>query len=204
MEAEAPLIAHLDGVALRDLTGVINNSHEVLGQGGFGRVAAVDIAGCQPLCVKTILDEDLMEDTLQEAQHMFALRDVSGIPRILGISESPLALLMTRHGRYTLKDVALGRAEGLEVSTVQVFQGLALLMDILQDIHSHGLVHNDIKPDNVIIELDEDGQVKVTLLDLGCMSAVGEKPYEDEDNETASNTDFMLQSGYMQRDIERQ
>ena len=58
MEAAAPLHAHLDGVALRDLTGVIENSHEVLGEGAYGCVAAVDIDGCQPLCVKTIFDED--------------------------------------------------------------------------------------------------------------------------------------------------
>ena len=105
---------------------------------------------------------------------MHALRDVSGVPRVLGISESPLALLMTRHGRYTLFDVAKGRTEGLEISVGQVFQGLALLVDILRDIHAYALVHNDVKPDNVIIEVDEDGLVKVTLLDFGFMTAVGE------------------------------
>lgn len=115
---------------------------------------------------------------MREAQYLHALRDVSGLPRVLGISENPLALLMTRHGRYTLFDVARGRTEGLVVSVAQVFQGLYQLADILQDIHLHGLVHNDIKPDNVMIEVDEEDQVKVTLLDLGLMTAVGEQPYE--------------------------
>lgn len=121
VEAAAPFESDLNGVALRDLNGVIENSHEVLGEGGYGRVLAVDIAGCPPLCVKIIFDEDLVEETLQEAQYMLALQDVSGIPCVLGISESPLALLMTRHGTHTLFDVARGRTEGLKVSVSQVF-----------------------------------------------------------------------------------
>ena len=131
LEAVAPLVSHLNGVALRDLDYLVETSDEVLGQGGFGCVAAVDIAGCPPLCVKTIFNEDLMEDTLREAEYMFSLRDVAGLPRVLGISQSPLAILMSRHGKYTFMDVAMGSAEGLEVSLAQVFQGFSLLTYIL-------------------------------------------------------------------------
>ena len=131
LETIAPLESHLNGVALRDLEYLVDTSDEVLGQGGYGCVAVVDIAGCPPLCVKTIFNEDLAEDTLREAEYMLALRDVDGLPRVFGISLSPLAILMSRHGRYTLLDVARGSAQGLEVSLAQVFQGFSKLTHIL-------------------------------------------------------------------------
>ena len=100
LEQAAPLYAHENGLPIRDLSNIIENIDDVLGEGGFGRVAAVDPPACEPLCVKTIksFHGDLVDETLREAQHMLALKDVDGLPRVLGVSKSPLAILMTRHG----------------------------------------------------------------------------------------------------------
>ena len=72
-------------------------------------------------------------------------------------------------------DVANGT---LVVSVAKVFQCLSQVADILQNIHSRGLVHNDVKPANITIEVDKDNKVKVTLVDLGLMTAVGERSAE--------------------------
>ena len=69
-------------------------------------------------------------------------------------------------------DVANGT---LVVSVAKVFQCLSQVADILQNIHTRGLVHNDVKPANITIEVDKDNKVKVTLVDLGLMTAVGER-----------------------------
>ena len=106
LDSAAPLTSHFHGVPIRDLKTVIENSREVLGRGGYGSVAAVDVTGCPPLCVKTIFKENRKFETMREAKFMVALENVPGLPRVLGISRSPLALLMTRHGKYTLLDVA--------------------------------------------------------------------------------------------------
>ena len=38
--------------------------------------------------------------------------------------------------------------------------------------------------------MDKDGQVKVTLIDLGSMSAVGDSPYKQ--NQTTSESEYLL------------
>ena len=106
LDSAAPLTSYYDGVPIRDLKAVIENSGEVLGRGGYGSVTAVDLTGCPPLCVKTIFKESRKFETMREAKFMVALENVPGLPRVLGISSSPLAVLMTRHGKYTLLDVA--------------------------------------------------------------------------------------------------
>ena len=47
----------------------------------------------------------------------------------------------------------------------------------LQGIHARGYLHNDIKEDQIAVEINEAGDVKATLLDLGCMTRIGERPY---------------------------
>ena len=106
LNSAAPLTSHYDGVPIRDLKTVIENSRVVLGWGGYGSVTAVNVTGCPPLCVKTMFKESRKFETMREAKFMVSLENVPGLPRVLGISRSPLAILMTRHGKYTLLDVA--------------------------------------------------------------------------------------------------
>ena len=38
-------------------------------------------------------------------------------------------------------------------------------------------MHNDLKADQIALEVNEIGEVKATLLDLGKMTRIGERPY---------------------------
>ena len=45
------------GVIQRDLAPLIAQSHEVLGQGAFGKVHGVSVKGSHPLCIKVMGDQ---------------------------------------------------------------------------------------------------------------------------------------------------
>lgn len=57
------------------------------------------------------------------------------------------------------------RANLLPVDVVLDIAGQAL--SALDYLHSNGIVHRDISPDNLILGQDSDGRPKVTLIDLG-------------------------------------
>ena len=41
------------------------------------------------------------------------------------------------------------------------------LVDILKIVHTSHRTYNDLKPDNVMVDMTEDGQSKVHLVDYG-------------------------------------
>lgn len=49
------------------------------------------------------------------------------------------------------------------------------VLDALAALHRRGIVHRDVKPDNVIVEKKLGDEVHVTLLDLGCASVPPER-----------------------------
>jgi len=70
-----------------------------------------------------------------------------------------LETVIDRHGRLDLKLV-------LEIAT-QVTAGLAA-------VHKQNLVHRDIKPTNIMVNLDEEDTVTAKIIDLGLAKAVNE------------------------------
>ena len=52
------------------------------------------------------------------------------------------------------------------------------LMEILGSVHAAGYVHNDLKADQVAVDMGVSG-VDITLLDLGKMTKIGGRPYKD-------------------------
>jgi serine/threonine-protein kinase len=49
------------------------------------------------------------------------------------------------------------------------------VLDALAALHRRGIVHRDVKPDNVIVEKKLGDEIHVTLLDLGCASVPPER-----------------------------
>ena len=106
-----------------------------------------------------------------EVKLLKALEWVAGLPRVLGYSVKPPAYLMTRHGTHTLHDMDMGTTN--EILLIDI---LVDLTKILEEVHSVGYVHNDLKADQVAVAVGET-KVEVTLLDLGNMTPLGYQPY---------------------------
>jgi serine/threonine protein kinase len=53
---------------------------------------------------------------------------------------------------------------------LRLYRGIA---DAITELHEHGFVHNDIKPDNILIKHDENKEPVVVLVDFGFTSKEG-------------------------------
>lgn len=50
---------------------------------------------------------------------------------------------------------------------------VAALLDAVAHVHDHGLVHNDLKPDDIFVSMRPDGTFSVVLVDLGLAARAG-------------------------------
>jgi len=138
-----------------------------LGRGGFATV----YRGWDPLlrrevAIKALLphlarDPGLRRRFLAEAQALARLQHVNIVPVYdVGETETQPYFAMALVDGRTLAEVL---RDGKRLSVEQVIDLLRSLASALDELHSHGLVHRDVKPQNVMV----DGSSRVVLMDLG-------------------------------------
>lgn len=140
----------------------------VLGKGGQGAVYAVDDRLSSASLVAKVLAPDVMAHPrlvqffVDEAR-IAATLDHPGIPKVHDVGVAPgerIWMVMDRVEGETLK--ARVRREG-RLGTDEVLSVVRGVLEALVAVHSAGLVHRDVKPDNIM--LGPEGEV--WLLDLG-------------------------------------
>ncbi|MGK2857652.1 MAG: serine/threonine protein kinase [Thermoanaerobaculia bacterium] len=145
---------------------------ERLGRGGMGEVYKVRHTHLNTIRVVKVMRPQLHGDqtlndrfvreaklaTLIQHQNVSTLHDFSSLPDgsfymiVEYIDGLNLAALIRRDGRLgirTVIDIAIQTLHGLDA------------------IHSAGIVHRDISPDNIMVSTDASGQQRVKLIDLG-------------------------------------
>jgi PAS domain S-box-containing protein len=173
----------LDGLVAGELTGhVLENRYQlagVLGAGGMGTVyRAKNLRNGETCAVKVLLAE-LCRDTKMRRRLFREIQAVSqvshnNVVRVLDYGEDE------RAGAFMVMEYLDGRPldaivhEHGALSLCFTIKVALSLCDGLGAIHSHGLVHCDLKPSNV--NLLGDGRVKV--LDLGLV-----KPFDPASSE---------------------
>ena len=100
---------------------------------------------------------------IREAKTMQSLNKVEGIVEMKDVfaENNTVYIVMEYVEGQTLKEYVKENGNKLPMSTV--LELLEPVMDALEQIHAHNLIHRDISPDNIMV--GPDG--KVTLLDLG-------------------------------------
>jgi serine/threonine protein kinase len=82
-----------------------------------------------------------------------------------GVSQDGLPYIIMELLSGRVLDAAL--ADGARLSVARTAEILAPVCDVLATAHAQGLVHRDIKPDNVFLHRDASGREVVKLLDFG-------------------------------------
>jgi len=155
-----------------------------LGGGGFAATYRKRVKGSKPgsetrFAVKVFpLEkiEDLEireEDVRREATTLGMLRHKHVI-RYFGLVETDedMALVMELAQGGSLADLIRARAPSAGVDTEVLCMVMSQMADALDYIHGHGIVHRDVKPDNMLLAHAEgSGPVCVKLADFG-VSAV--------------------------------
>ena len=161
----------------QDLKGrVLEDRYHVerqLGAGGMGTVWLAEdrkFDGGRPVVIKMphpeiLLREGFRERFEQEIKSLVSL-ELSGVVRVLDVGrfgETPFCVLQYLRGG------SLSLRYGERQSPEQVLSWLVPVARILDRIHRRGVVHRDIKPDNILF--DDEGDVYVA--DFGIAKAVG-------------------------------
>ena len=150
-----------------------------LGEGGFGHTYLAHDTRIpnEPLCVVKHLkpassDREYLKVASRlftsEAQILAQLGDHDRIPRLLAYFEQAGEF-------YLVEEFVEGRSlelelvRGYRLSEIQVIQILDDILSILEYIHSHGVIHRDIKPDNIIRRKSDR---KLVLIDFGAIKQV--------------------------------
>jgi formylglycine-generating enzyme required for sulfatase activity len=145
-----------------------------LGQGGFGRTfRAVNQGRFNEPCVIKQLSppSDVQKQTAamkeyvrlfnQEAQRLYELGKHPQIPELISFFEQDKQLYLVQEfidGQNLVEELQQGTK-----TEVQVREILTELLPILQFIHEKGVIHRDIKPDNIMRRRDG----KLILIDFG-------------------------------------
>ncbi|KAI5180539.1 hypothetical protein NEOKW01_0843 [Nematocida sp. AWRm80] len=138
---------------------------EKIGQGSFGIVyEGRPEKSTRKVAIKIELIEENKYSQLENENEIYKkLEGIGGFPRIefFGVTESYRYLVMEYLG-MSLEDMLAIRNRKFCVKTV--FIVAKRMIDLIEQLHSIGYIHRDLKPDNFLIGRDPK---KLFLIDLG-------------------------------------
>jgi serine/threonine-protein kinase len=161
---------------------------EVISSGGMGTVFRADqltlgrTVAVKVLKAELARDEEMVRRFHSEARAASRLNHPNTIA-IIDFGQTPeglLFLVMEYVRGCTLRDVL---RDEFPIPRARLLEMMRQLLEGLQEAHSQGVIHQDIKPDNVLIERLSSGRDLVKLTDFGIARLRGEEPIVDEDGQ---------------------
>jgi serine/threonine protein kinase len=177
-----------------------------LEEGGFGKVfVAEDILKFNSKCVVKQFIQPYDEDSEKgkkaralfqtEARILFELEDYPQVPNLLAFFEGEDWIVQELINGESL----LNELEQKTFDEGQILNLLTQLLPVLREIHNRGILHRDIKPDNIMRNRDNN---KLVLIDFGIAKQVLEldEPIERSTNFKAPKSTNFGTSGYQDPD----
>ncbi|MEH2159551.1 MAG: protein kinase [Nostoc sp.] len=149
---------------------------QILGQGGFGRTyLAEDQRRFNELCaIKELISTATEALALQKAQELFHREaailyqiEHPQVPKFRERFEQDQRLFLVEDyvAGQTYRNMLDERlAVGRTFTETEVLQLIQSLLPVLEHIHSRGIIHRDISPENIILR---DSDTKPVLIDFG-------------------------------------
>ena len=152
---------------------------DILGRGGMGIVyAGVDTHNHQPVVIKacTKLMSPSLYDEVEVIKRLAALRSV---PRVfdLGVHEDATYMVAKFCSGVTLRTILKSMSAMTLIDRLRWFIQIAKpLLLVVDQIHSQDVIHRDLKSDNILVILDQQGRLtdptKIRIIDFG-ISLIG-------------------------------
>ena len=166
----------LQAVQELDPSLLIKTDDRPIGSGTFGNFFLAKYRGMETVVKEMKKCDESREETercklevLHEAKMLRSLGDHPNLPFLFGVltEREPYAIVIqflgTGKETPTLQRVVRKRMLDKK-STANVFKEIA---ETLEHIHSRGIVHNDLKSNNVIIQRKNGGSFKPIIIDFG-------------------------------------
>ena len=179
---------------------------ELIGRGGFGAVyAAWDVKLEREVAVKALRHDlfptsALLERFEREGKTVAKLRHPNILPvYTVGEGEGIVFMVMPRVDGESLKEV-LHRGDPIPVPEVlRILSGVA---DALAAAHEGGVIHRDVKPENIMLEGRDR---RVLLMDFGIAKAVDASAHELTGTDMVVGTPYYMspEQASGERDIDR-
>ncbi|XP_069808975.1 protein kinase C delta type-like [Dendropsophus ebraccatus] len=151
------------------------NVHQVLGRGAFGKVVLASVPGRNIKMAVKIIDKKRNEEEtiIRERQILLAAQDCPFICQLYAAQQSEeRAYLIMEYLPGGSLEALVEMCGCLNIGNVRFYT--AEMICGLQFLHGLNIVHEDLKPDNVM--LDADGHIRI--IDLG-MAREGSNTAED-------------------------
>ncbi|KAM3091815.1 protein kinase domain-containing protein [Phormidesmis sp. 146-35] len=158
----------------------------ILGSGGFGHAYVTEDTQRpgNPLCVLKHLsfasqDPAIVRQArrmfLAEAETLEKLGRHEQIPQLLAYFEEDEEFYLVQEfieGHPLSEELTLG----FQFSETQVIELLEEVLEILEFVHAHGVIHRDLKPDNLIRRASDR---KIFLIDFGAVKNIAQSVVDD-------------------------
>ncbi|KAI3632377.1 hypothetical protein MIR68_009483 [Amoeboaphelidium protococcarum] len=125
----------------------------------------------------TWTQEELVLNFKTEVAIMWSLNFHENIIKLIGFTDEPLSIVMKYYAR-SLSDVIKNAALHYALTPEVVFRMTYHVSDALCEMHSIGIVHRDIKPNNILIdaprEIGDPNYWRAVICDFGLAKIIGE------------------------------
>jgi serine/threonine-protein kinase len=151
----------------------------LLGEGGMGAVfEAMDAQTGEAVALKVLHDryaaqEEFVKRFLHEARVMRRIPH-HGIPRVIDAGKDERGRAYIALERLDGRDLSDALDEG-PLDAKEVVEIGHQLLSVLAAVHAHGIIHRDVKPENIFLAFEGEGDdLKVKLLDFGIAKVHGD------------------------------
>jgi len=169
---------------------IIGNRYQiikVLGAGGFGEtyIAQDSQRPGKPLCVVKHLKPATNDPKHLELARRLFPREADALEKLGQHKQIPQLLAYFEEGDefYIVQEFIAGHSLehelllGKQLPEAQVIHIIMELLEILEFVHSHSVIHRDIKPNNII---RRDSDNKLVLIDFGAVKEINTQLLESE------------------------